>query len=1300
MRKFYATILAMVFMLTAANVAVLDNSKVTGYTISGETSDYLDMNFNMKDISYEDVSTEKGAFTQIGIESGTLSKEAGYPALPAYNKMIAMPYGAEPQVEVISYDVKSYKLAELGITNPIMPAQPSYSKSAKPEDIKFIYNESAYIASKYNESPIASVSKSGTMRGIGVGVVSVEPIRYKPSTGEITVYNNVKVRVNYISADPRAAEIAREEYSPFFESAYAKLINYKPLDTKADLMTYPVTYLILANSNLNGNADLNEFIAWKTSKGFKVVANYVAASSTISTNDTWIESQYNTLSPKPSFVLVIGDHDGTYGVLSEVNPPLGSTGSVTRSDLLYGVMGATSSTNKIPSMYVGRFSVRALADLTAQVDKTLWYEKEQFLVGTPDLNYLTYTLGVAGVDATYAKKFGDPQIYYGWTYYFNSANGMANSKTYYSATSNLSTADLEIRNFMSAGAAFYNYTAHGDITMFYDPNFTNTHVDAMTNTNKYAIMVGNCCLTGSFGTTECFGEALLNAPSKGAVGYIGASMSTYWNEDLTMGVGMDVNGQTAPALDTAHPGMYDGIMALGYSSTAAMKHVGLMAVDNNNQTYEDDYWSSYHLFGDPSLMPYFGIPGTMTATHSGTINAGATTYSVSGTTPYAYIALSDQNGVLHGAARASSSGAATITVTAYSAGDTGKMVITAQFKRPYYADITVGGGSTPPATPTLLSPATGSSTSDLTPTFDWNDVSGATSYTIQIDNNSTFASPEYTNSPTVSTYTPGANLATGTWYWRVLATNTYGSSSYTTGWSVILGSAPVVPTLATPTNASTTTDQTPAFDWNDVSGATSYTILVDNDVAFGSPEITNSPATSTYTPAANLAYGTYYWKVLATNAFGSSAYTASWSLIIQAPLPGVPTLASPTNASGTTDTTPAFDWSDASDATGYEILVDNNSNFGSPEITATPTVSNYTAVSALAAGTYYWKVKSTNGTGSSAYTASWTLTVQAPNVALSTALVSTTAAPEGTDTDSFNINNIGDASLDYTITKTYVWKSGKADITVHSNDFATFPGTGYTNSNWAANAGAARVIGATTAVTGVLTSPVFDGTACSSLYLDFTQNFSYRNGSWTRVEIYNGSAWTEIYYDAVGSTVSQHILLPEVTANMQIKFTGYMTRQGQNAYWEIDNVVVSGPEAGPSYTWLTINSALTGSVTPAGSSTINITCDAAGLAEGTYTANITVASNDPDEPSKVLPVEFIVYLPLTSPENTAVVTATSTEANLGWDAVPGATIYYIYRSTTDPYSGFTQIASSPNNSYQDTDVVTGNKYFYYITAGK
>jgi fibronectin type 3 domain-containing protein len=69
---------------------------------------------------------------------------------------------------------------------------------------------------------------------------------------------------------------------------------------------------------------------------------------------------------------------------------------------------------------------------------------------------------------------------------------------------------------------------------------------------------------------------------------------------------------------------------------------------------------------------------------------------------------------------------------------------------------------------------------------------------------------------------------------------------------------------------------------------------------------------------------------------------------------------------------------------------------------------------------------------------------------------------------------------------------------------------------------------------------------------------------------------------------------------------------------------------------------------------------------------------------------------LTEPLN-PVILENNTGYLLSWNQVNGATIYYVYRST-DPYRDFVRIGTSTTLSYQDDEVLPGNKYFYYITA--
>lgn len=608
----------------------------------------------------------------------------------------------------------------------------------------------------------------------------------------------------------------------------------------------------------------------------------------------------------------------------------------------------------------------------------------------------------------------------------------------------------------------------------------------------------------------------------------------------------------------------------------------------------------------------------------------------------------------------------------------------------------------PPGAPTLIAPANGSGTTDTTPYFDWSDVSGTLNYEILVDNNSDFSSPLINQTGlTVSEYTAASALANGTYYWKVRGTNASGAGTYSSTWNFSIGAAPGVPVLALPTNGSLTTDLTPTFDWNDVTDATSYTILVDNNSDFSSPVINQSPTVSTYTTGSNLALGTYYWKVLATNTYGSSAYSGSWSFSIGA-APSAPALVSPSNGSTTADYRPVFDWNDVSGSTSYNILVDNNSDFSSPEIDQNPASSTYTAPADMAIGTYYWKVSAANAYGTGAYSSVWNFTTPSPNVTVSVASISETAALEASVQNSFNIGNTGTADLNYNISQDYI--VAKADITVHSNDFES--GLGYSNDGaviWAVTSGlslnCAKATGNSNGLAlAILTSGTFDGTSCTELTLNFDQIIS-KNSSRSAtfvVEYFNGSAWIEIYNETASTTASQSIPLPVLAANMQIRFTANISSKTAVDTWSIDNVVVSGTEA-VTFAWLTINSSTSGTVTSSGSNPINYTCDAAGLLQGTYNANITVASNDPDEPSKVIPVEFTVFQSTIIPgvPSNVVTSISGTNLVIDWDAAADATSYDVY-SADDPYGTFTFETNVGTNQYVVPASVA--KKFYYIIS--
>jgi len=95
------------------------------------------------------------------------------------------------------------------------------------------------------------------------------------------------------------------------------------------------------------------------------------------------------------------------------------------------------------------------------------------------------------------------------------------------------------------------------------------------------------------------------------------------------------------------------------------------------------------------------------------------------------------------------------------------------------------------------------------------------------------------------------------------------------GWNLSIAAPPLAPVLTSPANVSSVVGF-PSLNWTASSGAISY------DVYFGAspspPFVANTPLTS-YTPPTPTVLGTFYWRVVAKNANGSTS-SETWSFSV------------------------------------------------------------------------------------------------------------------------------------------------------------------------------------------------------------------------------------------------------------------------------------------------------------------------------------------------------------------------------------------------------------------------------------
>ena len=672
------SLLSITFLSLLISLNISAQSIVVNSALENEFS--FELTFNQENFHFEEVDVRDQEYLSFQVNQLAKSLDIGNPDLPVYSKLIEVPEDGDINYEIIGTTEKEIDLLELGFYQEILPAQRSISKSEDPNEVVFERNASTYLKDAFYSQSRVSIERLGKMRGKSIARIQINPFEYHPLTNTIRYTENIEVQITFSSS---IKPLDKAFYSNEFESNFSKLLNASTL-SKEDYSTGNVTRMIIL-SDSSFESDLQDFIAWKRRKGIDVIEVYKGdpgVGTTYESMKVYVQSIYENSTdaePAPTYLLIVGDHEQI---------PSYNTGAHV-ADMYYCEFDGGG--DFFPEMFYGRFSANNSAELQSQIDKTLQYE--QYTMSDP--SYLDEILLVAGVDASYAPTYGNGQINYGTDYYFNSAHDLTTYAYLYPESGSSASA---IINNVSEGVAFANYTAHCSPSGWADPSFSVYDVDGLQNEDQYGLLVGNCCQSNQFNGYTCFGEALLRASKKGAIGYIGGSNNTYWNEDYYWGVGSGPISAN-PTYNETSQAAYDcsfhenGESEDMWASTQAqLMHAGNWAVSESGGS-DQYYWEIYHLMGDPSLMNYYGVPSILSISHPSALPLGTNSISVN-TEQHTYVAVS-QGGQLLAASYSDASGYVQLEFAALTSIETIEIVATKQNKQPYIGGVMIMSSDAP-----------------------------------------------------------------------------------------------------------------------------------------------------------------------------------------------------------------------------------------------------------------------------------------------------------------------------------------------------------------------------------------------------------------------------------------------------------------------------------------------------------------------------------------------------------------------------------------------------------------------------
>jgi len=507
--------------------------------------------------------TPAGDFLRLRWSDASMAGQIGEPALPVIRRLLVAPPGAEVTLTVFAGESAQLGLEAAALPWRVMPLQPPIEKiPGALEQAEFQINPAAYAGEAHFATERASVEDVGIARGQRLLMLEVRPVAYDSETRTLTFWPDLRVQVQFTGGDPLPTNV-----SPM-PGLRSQVLNSNLLAPESTDGTG--NYLIIVDAAYE--TAIASFAAAKASQGFSVTTHKVDGETNTAIKG-YIESLWGGPN-SPDYILLVGDTD-------TVPHWTGGGAGTPDTDLPYSCMDGGD--DWYPDLAIGRFPVRSTAQLSAIVDKTLYFEDGVF----SDPAYKMRSVFMASTD-NYSISEGT----HNWVIdTYMDPNGYTSDKLYtytYGATTQ------DTRDSFNDGRFFGIYSGHGGTTSWADgPVFSQSDVNNLTNANEYPVVFSFACITGSYVMDECFTETWIRAQDKGAVGIYGSSVNSYWTED-----------------DVLEKRLFDSIFDEGDDvpprlapvwNDTRMRYLSQMGSGSTTRRY----FEMYNLLGDPALL-YFG----------------------------------------------------------------------------------------------------------------------------------------------------------------------------------------------------------------------------------------------------------------------------------------------------------------------------------------------------------------------------------------------------------------------------------------------------------------------------------------------------------------------------------------------------------------------------------------------------------------------------------------------------------------------------------------------------------------------
>lgn len=673
---------------TGVNRNIKDNG-LQGVDISYRLSNAIIAQKNVAGIIY----------SFFGINGFSKLHEVGKPALPANNDLIALPANCNYKIKIIKGRKLVYK--DYLIHPALRPATDTYGDPEPEFEIDTSFYNSDII---YPDAPV-KIIEILKVRGVDIAVVQVCPVQYNPLKKTLTVYPELKYKIEFTGGDG------------FFDNKnisaeFSKSLSNYVLNSKAVSDDFTAKKHLLNNmtkSSSSGKSYIiitqNDFIPaadsialWKQQLGYSVEIISRSQWSADSVRQV-LKARYQSWTPKPDYFLIIGDHTKVPGMI--LQDPYYLENYAT--DHYYACMDSPS--DYVADMAYGRIASPTLAEAIVSIRKMINYEKNPpansafysnglncaYFQDDDTSGYETrcfsrtaedvrnYMLGQGfKVKRVYSAKSYVSPTHWNNNFYYNGEPIPDSLKKpvfpWTGATSDikneLNSADGKLFVF-HRDHGFKDITNTGNYTGWTTPKFDCSDVGTLTNGDKLPVVFSINCYTGKFMFPTCLAQKFLQKTNGGGVGvFAAANMSLSGpNDGLSEGLfdaiwsnpGLVAHFTGFGADPQGTPTTHSPIYTMG-----DVLNQGLMRMV---QTWGNDKYTFeiMQYFGDPAMKIWTSQPVVLTANVEDSLHCKDTVYNINSSNCSDCMATLVVDGVLYSQTQLSS-GAGTLHFPAFTGG--------------------------------------------------------------------------------------------------------------------------------------------------------------------------------------------------------------------------------------------------------------------------------------------------------------------------------------------------------------------------------------------------------------------------------------------------------------------------------------------------------------------------------------------------------------------------------------------------------------------------------------------------------